>query len=62
LEREHLPGHCLWEGKIEMGKQLGIGEVKEARAFVRQDIGHIRDKVMKWDVAVVSLVECMKTD
>jgi hypothetical protein len=45
-----------------MGKQLGIGEVKEARPFVRQDIGHARDKVMKWDVVVVSLVDCMEAE
>jgi hypothetical protein len=45
-----------------MSKQLGIGEVKKARAFVRQDIGHARDEAMKWDVAVVSLIECMKAE
>jgi hypothetical protein len=45
-----------------MSKQLRIGEVKEARSFVRQYIGHARDKVMKWDEVVVSLVECMKAD
>jgi hypothetical protein len=45
-----------------MSKQLRIGELKEARAFVRQDIGHARDKVTKSDVAVVSLAECMKAE
>jgi hypothetical protein len=45
-----------------MGKQFGIGEVKEANTFVRQDIGHARDKVTKGGVAVVSLVECMEAE
>jgi hypothetical protein len=52
----------MWECKIEMSKQLRIGEVKEARAFFSQDIGHERDKIMKWDVAMVSLVEGAKVE
>jgi hypothetical protein len=52
----------MWEGSITMGKQLGIGEMKGARSFVRQYIGHARDKGMKWDLAFVSLVECMEAE
>jgi hypothetical protein len=36
--------------------------VKEAQAFVSQDIGHARDKIMKWNVVMVSLVEDTKAE
>jgi hypothetical protein len=45
-----------------MSKQLLIGEVKEARSFIRQDVGHSQYRIVDWNVVMVPMVQGVEVE